>query len=156
MKSGVCGLLLIACMAVGCGERQSEYGEPEAVQAYLGGIRGVLQELRGLDQEIAAAVSADTMDADVIVPLIEERFRPALAGIQQRASGLTAADDLASVQRELMTYLELRLRAFDLAIQGRREGRPELFDEFTRLQIQADRLGRRLERSVTRLRASLR
>lgn len=112
----------------------------------------MLQELRVLDKQIASQVTADTLDAGRIVPLIRDQFRPAIAGLRQRVEALRPDSVEARVNQQFLRYLDLRLRAYDLAIQGEKERRDELFEEFARLQVQADAEGRSLEEEIRQAR----
>jgi hypothetical protein len=119
------------------------------------GVRQLLQELRQLNQEMAAATPGDTVDPNVIIPLIADRFRPAVVGLEERARRLSPTPQLEPVQEKLLDYLRLWREAYDLALQGHREGRPELYDESARRQLQADRAGRALEDDLARVRQAL-
>lgn len=142
--------VLIAVLALAaCGQR----GKPQAAaRDYMQEVRQVLQELRALDRQIATQVTADTLDSSSIVPLIRQRYRPILADLRQRVGGLQPDSALAGVNQQLLHYLDLRLRAYDLAMQGEQEQRPELFEEFARLQVQADGVGRSLEEELRQVR----
>lgn len=141
MKAEV--LLIAALLLAACGRREGK--APEAGKDYMQEVQQVLLELRVLDKQIAAQVTADTLGSSRIVPLIRQQYRPALAGLRQRVAALSPGEDLAAVNQQLLRYLDLRLQAYDLAIQGEREQRQELFEEFSRLQVQADAAGRELE-----------
>lgn len=121
-------------------------------QDYLQEVQQVLQELRVLDQQIAAQVTADTLDSSRIVPLIRQQYRPAMAGLRQRVAGLKPDSGFAVVNQRLLHYLDLRLQAYDLAIRGEREQRQEFFEEFSRLQVQADAVGRTVEEALRQAR----
>ena len=136
---------VMALAACGAGGRSSNKG-------YLQEVQQVLQELRALDQQIAAQVTADTLDSRSIVPLIRQQYRPALAGLRQRVAGLKPDSAFAAVNQELQRYLDLRLQAYDLAIQGEQEQRQELFEQFSQLQVQADGVGRNLEDALRQAR----
>jgi hypothetical protein len=153
-------LLAAAALAAtclwGCGtERQTEYGPGAQVAAYMKEVRQVLQELRQLNRQLAEAVPGDTVATSVIIPLIADRFRPALAGLEERATRMAPTPQLEPVHRQLQEYLRLWREGFDLALQGDREGRPELFSEFGRRQLQADQVGRVLEDQLARVRQAL-
>ena len=142
--------VLIAVLTLAaCGQR----GKPQAAaRDYMQEVRQVLQELRALDRQIATQVTADTLDSSSIVPLIRQRYRPVLADLRRRVGGLEPDSALAGVNQQLLHYLDLRLRAYDLAMQGEQEQRPELFEEFARLQVQADGVGRSLEEELRQVR----
>lgn len=141
-------MLVAALLLAACGRRT----EQAQGAAYLQQVQQVLQELRALDQQIAAQVTADTLGSNRIVPLIRQQYRPALAGLRQRVAGLSPSTGLEGVNQQLLHYLDLRLRAYDLAIQGAQEERPELFEEFSRLQVEADQVGRTLEEELRQAR----
>ena len=151
-----CAMLLTLLLLPSCGEKQTEYGPAGEVRIYLDELKDILQQLRSLEQQIGQAVPTDTVAIEVIAPLIQDRFRPTLVDLHDRALRLQAGAALDSVHQQLLSYLELRIRAFDLVLEGVRQEQPELFDEFTRLQIEADRTGRVLEKTIVRIRQSLR
>jgi hypothetical protein len=134
---------------VACGGREAEV---PAGRDYLQEVQQVLQELRVLDRQIAAQVIADTLDSGSIVPLIRQQYRPTLALLRQRVAALAPDSAFSEVNQQLLGYLDLRLRAYDLAIQGEQEQRQELFEEFARLQVQADAEGRALEEGLRQAR----
>ena len=149
-------VFLLCVLLLACGEsRQSEYGPVPEVIDYLEKIKDILQEVRVLDQQIAQAVPADSVQAEVIVPLIEARFRPVLATLYERAQKIEHGQPLAPTHQKLLDYLRLRLQAFDLVLQGDRENRPELFEAFGRCQIEADAVGRSLEKTLLDIQQSL-
>lgn len=141
---------VVMLMLMACGSREGK--SPGTGKDYLQEVQQVLQELRVLDQQIAAQVIADTLDSSRIVPLIRQRYRPALADLHQRVAGLKPDSAFAAVNQHLLDYLDLRLQAYDLAIRGEREQRQEFFEEFSRLQVQADGLGRSLEEELRQVR----
>ena len=144
-------ILLLACST----ERQTQYGPGSQVTAYLQGVRQLLQELRALNKEMAAAVPGDTVDTSVIIPLIAGKFQPTLLRLEERARQLSPTPQLEPVHQKLQEYLRLWREAYDLALQGDREHKPELFVEFGRRQLQADRAGRALEDELTQVRQGL-
>ncbi len=137
---------LAALWLAACGGR--ERGAPESGSDYLQEVQQVLLDLRVLDKQIASQVTADTLDAGRIVPLIRDQFRPALAGLRQRVEVLKPDSAFTPVNQQLLRYLDLRLKAYDLAIRGGQEGRQELFEEFAQLQLRADTEGRNLEEAL--------
>ena len=151
-----CGAMLLALLLLSCGEKQTEYGPAGEVRIYLDELKDILQQLRILEQQIGQAVPADTIAIEVIAPLIQNRFGPALGDLRDRALQLQASAALDSVHQQLLSYLELRVRAFDLVLESVRQQQPERLDEFTRLQIEADRTGRALEKTILMIRQSLR
>ncbi len=147
MRVGVwfCFLALAAC---GRGREGAEAGRAEN---YLGEVKQLLQELRALDQQIARQITADTLDSRLIVPLIRQEFRPGIARLHERASRLDHPSSIDSTHQKLLRYLELRLGAYDLAIRGEEEQNPQLFAQFSRLQLEADTVGRTLEEELRQL-----
>ena len=142
MKRGML-LLMLMCCACGRGGEQAP-----AAGNYLQEVQQVLQALRVLDQQISQQVTGDTLASNQIVPLIRQEFRPTIARLRERVAGLQPDSTFAAVNQQLLHYLDLRLKAYDLAIQGAQEERPELFEEFARLQVQADGVGRALEEDL--------
>lgn len=147
MKARILALAVLLLAACGGREAKAPSGKE-----YMREVQQVLQELRLLDRQIADQVTADTLDSSRIMPLIRQQYRPALAGLRQRVAALEPDSALAAVNQQLLRYLDLRLRAYDLAIQGEQEERQELFEEFSRLQVQADAEGRALEEELRQAR----
>lgn len=143
---------VFAALWIACGGEKEAGAPAPAPKGYLDEVQQVLLELRVLDKQIAAQITADTLDANRIVPLIRNQFRPALAGLRQRVGGFRPDSAYAGVNGQLLRYLDLRLQAYDLAIQGAQERQQELFDEFGRLQVQADAEGRNLEEALRQAR----
>lgn len=145
-------VLLLAAAALGCGAGDTElartHRDLDSLRAYLG-------QLRAMEDELAAATGAGEVSSEVIVPLIAARFRPTLAALRQRAERLEPTERVRGTRDLLLTYLDVRLGAYDAAIQGQAEGRPELFDLFAARQDRADSLGRGLEDQIFRLRSSV-
>ncbi len=148
-KRAIAGLLLSVVFLLACGEEpQTEYGPVSEVNSYLSQVRQLLQALRMLDAQISKAVAAGTVEADYIVPLIRDSFRPALVDLHERATHIAHGEKLDPLHRQFLDYLELRIKAYDAAIAGGEQNRPELFEEFSRLQTQAQELGRQLEKGI--------
>ena len=148
-KRSVAGLLLSVTFLFACGEEpQTEYGPVSEVNSYLSQVRQLLQALRMLDAQVAKEVATGTVEADYIVPLIRDSFRPALIDLHDRATHIVHGEKLDPLHRQLLDYLELRIKAYDTAIAGDEQNRPELFEEFSRLQTQAQELGRQLEKGI--------
>ena len=145
-------LVLLAVAAFGCGSGDTElartHRDMDSLRVYLG-------ELRAMEYELGEVVSSDSVASEVIVPLIADRFRPTVAGLRGRAEGLRATEPVRTARNLLLSYLEVRLQAYDAAILGQAEGRPELFELFAAKQSQADSLGRALEDEVFRLRSAV-
>jgi len=151
MKFGktVTSLLLSATFLFACGEEpQTEYGPVSEVNSYLSQVRQLLQALRMLDAQVSKVVTTGTVEADYIVPLIRDSFRPAVVDLHDRATQIAHGEKLEPLHRQLLDYLELRIKAYDAAIEGGEQDRPELFEEFSRLQTQAQELGRQLEKGI--------
>ena len=153
-------LAVLTCSGVylGCGGTPESGDQPATVgqvDAYLTHLKPLLQEVRSLDVDIARAVPADSIAADVIVPLIEQRFRPKLIELADKAQKIAPVPALATVHNHLRDYLHLRLEAFDLAVQGARRGQPELFAEFATRLGEADEAGRALKIALDEVRYNL-
>lgn len=101
-----------------------------------------------MDHQIGQIVLADTVSSEDIVPQIAERFHPTIVQLQERVDDLAAPPRLMPVKETLTRYLGLRREAYDAAISGMEQGRSELFDTFSRKQIEADGIGRLLETQV--------
>lgn len=138
---------------VACGES----GDPELARThqYLDSLKVYLGELRVMEYDLGQVVQSETMASDVIVPLIAERCRPTVSGLRQRAARLQLTDRVRPTQQVLISYLDLRLAAYDAALRGQAEGRPELFELFTRRQAEADSVGLVLKDAVYQLRAQV-
>ena len=145
--------LFLACDAP---SRKTEFGDSNTVSLYLEALRPVLQELRTLDREIESTVSADTVASDLIVPLIQRQFRTKLVQLQVRVQQLPTTPALISTNLRLLSYLKLRIRAYDLALEGARDNRPELFNAFDQKQAQADSAARVFEISLRKVQESFR
>ena len=144
----VSGALTTALLLGSCGDTQTEYGPRTATHEYLSEVKSILQELRVLEHHIGQAVPQDTVAAEVILPLIENRFRPKLQTLDQRARQLSVDARLDTVHQQLLTYLALRLKAFDKVILAVRGGRPEMLEEYYALLDSADAVGRNLEEAI--------
>jgi hypothetical protein len=151
-------LLAAGCLAVLACETPSidtKFGASNSVGLYLEGVKPLLQDLRVLDRQIEDAVPADSVDSHVIVPLIEERFLPQLMQLRGRAQQLPTTAKLLATNRKLLAYLDLRIEAYDLVLEGARENRPELFAAFYNKQIEADTAARVFETSLRQVQDSL-
>lgn len=153
-------LAALACgwICLGCGGAPEDESQPAVagqIDAYLTHIKPLLQEVRALDVEIARAVPTDSIASDVIVPLIEQRFRPKLIELMDGVQKISATPELATLHNHLRDYLRLRLEAFDLAVEGERQGQPELFDEFAARLEEADEAGRALKIALDEVRYNL-
>ena len=89
------------------------------------------------------------------MPLIEQRFRPKLIELADQVQKIAPAPALATAHNDLRDYLRLRLEAFDLAVQGARQGEPELFAEFAARLGEADEAGRALKIALDEVRYNL-
>lgn len=147
-----CGLLFLGC---GNTTEQDPPANTGQIDAYLDHLKPLLQEVRSLDVEIARAVPTDSISADVIVPLIESRFRPKLIELSAQVQEIAPAPELTAAHNHLRDYLRLRLEAFDLAIQGARIGQPELFELFAERLDEADEAGRALKSALDEARYGL-
>lgn len=145
------GLCLLLAALVSCGHGPGE--DAAQTRAYMAGLGTVLQRLRATEAQIAAAVPADSVRADAILPLIEGRFLPALRGLRTMADGLHPTARLQPVHAQLVAYLGLRVQAFELARDGARSGRPDLLARFAQAQNEADRAGRVLQQAILQARA---
>ena len=147
--AGWAAAALLCAAVLGCGkEDDPARAEREAEYAYLDSMRVYLQELRLLDHRIGQIVLADTVSSQDIVPQIATRFRPTIIQLQERVDGMRTPSRLEPVTETLTSYLALRRKAYDAAIRGMEEDKPELYDVFSRTQIEADKIGRMLEAQV--------
>ena len=144
--------LLLVAFAAACAAGETEL---QRTHIYMDSLRVYLGELRRMDHDLNKVVTTDTLAADVIVPLIAERFRPTVADLRRRASAVTTTATVDSAHGLLLRYLDMRLQAYDAAIRGRDESRPELYEEFAHRQIEAQILGDDLEDLVQALRTSI-
>lgn len=82
-------LLMTALLtAAACSDDSSDTNDSAQTDIYLDQVKYVLQEVRSIEKEIALAVPADSVTADVIAPLVEQRFRPKLADLSKQADAL--------------------------------------------------------------------
>lgn len=135
-------------LATGCGEEQTEL---QRSRAYMDSLGVFLGELRLMEHELNKVVLSDTVSADLIVPVIAERLRPTVSDLQRRTDGLRPTADVRIAHELLLKYLDLRLQAYDAALQANAESRPELFDVFAIRQIEAQEIGHKLEDESQRL-----
>ena len=145
----------LAALSCGAPSRDTEFGASNTVGRYLEAVKPLLQDLRVLDRQIEDAVPADNVESHVIVPLIEERFLPQLTQLHERAQQLPTTAKLLATNSKLLSYLELRMRAYDLALEGARQNRPELFASFYQKQVEADSAARVFETSLRQVQDSL-
>ena len=144
----ICAAVLCACL-LACGREDDPVrAERRAEYTCLDSLRVYLQALRTMDHQIGQIVLADTVSSEDIVPQIAERFHPTIVQLQERVDDLAAPPRLMPVKETLTRYLGLRREAYDAAISGMEQGRSELFDTFSRKQIEADGIGRLLETQV--------
>ena len=151
--ASICCVLALSCDS---SPRQTEFGPVSTVSAYLEGVRPVLQDLRVLNREIEDAVQSESVQIEVILPLIKEEYRPQLIQLQNRAQQLAPGTNLRPINDKLLAYLELRIRAYDLVLAGARENKPELFTAFYQTQIEADSAARVFETSLRQVQDSMR
>ena len=118
-------------------------------------LRLYLGDLRLMDHELGKIIETDTVSADVIVPLVAERLRPTVSDLRRRADSLQPTPVLDNAHTLLLSYLDVRLQAYDAVLQGQAEARPELFELFARKQIEAQQIGRDLEDEAQRLRSQI-
>lgn len=140
------GFLALAACARGKGAEEAARAE-----VYLGEVKQLLQELRALDQQIARQITADTLDSRLIIPLIRQQFQPVVARLRDRVAALDHPPPVEAAHQQLLGYLGLRLEAYELAIRGEEEKNSEMFAQFSRLQLEADTAGRKLEEELRRL-----
>lgn len=147
-------LLGMSLVLNGCGDDELR-AQRLVEHSFLDSVAVHLQNLRALDQEIGRVVMTDTVSSVEIVPLIAERFRPVIAGLHRRVTALRTTPKVAPAKESLLHYLDLRLAAYDAAIAGLAEDRAELFEEFSRKQIEADRLGRAMEQQIREIKTQV-
>ncbi len=145
----------LAALSCGAPSRDTEFGAANTVGRYLEAMKPLLQDLRLLDRQIEDAVPADNVESHVIVPLIEKQFLPQLKLLHQRAQQLPTTAELLATNSKLLSYLELRMRAYDLVLEGARQNRPELFTSFYQKQVEADSAARVFETSLRQVQDSL-
>jgi len=150
------GLLGASLGLSGCGGGdESQHAQRLVEHAFLDSTAEYLQNLRAMEQEIGQMVLADTVNSVEIVPLISQRYRPLVAGLHERVLALDTTAVVAPVRKAFADYLALRVAAYDAAIAGLAEDRPELYDQFSRMQVEVDRLGRSLDRQIKEVRAQV-
>ncbi len=137
-------------LAAGCGGGDTEL---QNTHAYMDSLRVYLGDLRLMDHQLGKVVQSDTVSAEVSVPLIAETLRPTVGDLRRRADDLQVTPVVRDAHTLLLAYLDIRLQAYDAALQGQAEARPELFELFARKQTEAEEMGRHLEDETQRLRA---
>ena len=145
----------LAALSCGAPSRDTEFGASNTVGLYLEAVKPILQDLRLLERQIEEAVPADNVQSDVIVPLIEEQFLPQLTKLHDRVQQLPTTAELLATNDKFLAYLELRMKAYNLVLQGARENRPELFASFDQKQAAADSASRVFETSLRQVQDSL-
>lgn len=142
--------------AAACSDDSSDTNDSAQTDIYLDQVKYVLQEVRSIEKEIALAVPADSVTADVIAPLVEQRFRPKLADLSKQADALQPSNpDLQPSHQLLKDYLRLRLEGFDLIIEGARLRDQALFDQFSERLSEAEEVGHSLELAIDRIRQNM-
>lgn len=144
-------------LALGCAnEDATEGNDAERAVRYLDEVGVIIQSVRSLEVDIERAVPTDSVDIEVIYPLVEQRFRPLVAQLaEQAAAQQPTLTDLQPTHQLLQDYLRLRLEAFDLILEGVRQQDAALFDQFPERLKQANAIGQGLEQSIERLRQNL-
>ncbi len=144
-------------LALGCAnEDATEGNDAERAVRYLDEVGVIIQSVRSLEVDIERAVPTDSVDIEVIYPLVEQRFRPLVAQLAEQAAALQPTlTDLQPTHQLLQDYLRLRLEAFDLILEGVRQQDAALFDQFPERLKQANAIGQGLEQSIERLRQNL-
>lgn len=145
-------VVLFALLLTACGQQDAEL---QKTHAYMDSLRLYLGDLRVMDYELNQVVEGDTVSADVIIPLIAAKLRPTVDDLRQRADSLQPTAVVASAHTMLVSYLDTRLQAYDAALQGQSENRPELFELFAHKQIEAQDIGDELETEAQRLRTQI-
>lgn len=158
MLTKILAVLALCLLGLGCGElseKEAPHTTAGDVDAYLDHLKPLLQELRSLDVEIARAVPADSVSSDVIVPLIESRFRPKLIELSGQVQEVAPIPEVATAHKHLRDYLRLRLEAFDLALEGVRLNDAALLEQFGQKLTAADEAGRALKSALDEIRYDL-
>ena len=135
-----------------CGE---DTGDLQQTHAYMDSLRLYLGDLRLMDHQLAKIVESDTVSADLIIPVIAESLRPKVEELRQRADVLQPTPLVHNVHTLLLSYLDTRLQAYDAALLGQAEARPELFELFAHKQFEAQQIGEALEDEAQRLRSQV-
>ena len=141
-------LVLTTLLAVAsCSEKSSEKSDSAQIDTYLDQVKYVLQEVRSMEKEITA---------EVIAPLIGQRFRPKLADLSKQTEALKPSHpDLQPSYQLLKDYLRLRIEGFDLIIEGARLQDQTLFDQFSERLAEAEEVGHSLEMAIDRVQQSM-
>lgn len=150
-----CAALLVAVatlMLTACAQQDTEL---QQTHAYMDSLRLYLGDLRLMNHELNQIVEGDSIGADIIIPIIAEQLRPTMDDLRQRADRLVPTPAVAQAHGLLVRYLDTRLQAYDAALQGQAEDRPELFDLFALKQIEAQDIGDELETEAQRLRTQI-
>ncbi|MDA0338032.1 MAG: hypothetical protein O2782_22915 [bacterium] len=147
-------LPLVAALALlsGCADRDTEL---QQTHAYMDSLRLYLGDLRLMDYDLRQIVEGDTVSADLIIPVIAETLRPKVEDLRRRADVLRPTPQTLAAHTLLLDYLDARLQAYDAALQGQAEARPELFEMFAHKQMEAQDIGNDLEDEAQRLRTQI-
>lgn len=148
-------LLCFLLVGASCGpeEQQTELSNSHA---YMDSVRAMLGEVRLMDHELSQVVAGQgSVSAGMIIPVIRRKLHPTLTTLRDRAGALKVMPDTQDAQDLFLSYLDKRLSAYDAALQAQHESRPELFEQFSIRQIEAETLGRELEDVLRRLRTEI-
>ncbi|MBT3343509.1 MAG: hypothetical protein HN712_28990 [Gemmatimonadetes bacterium] len=146
--------LLCLLLTGGCEEPETELSRSHA---YMDSLRTMLGELRLMDHELNQVIAGrqSGVSAALIVPIVRQKLRPTIQGLLDRTDDLTSTTATADVHDLFHTYLQTRLDAYNLLLQGGAESRPELFEYFGLKQIEAETLGRKLEDLIYKVRSEI-
>lgn len=145
---------LLAVALIQCGPQDTELNRSHA---YMDSLKTMLGELRLMDHELNQIVAdhEGPVSANLIIPIISDKLRPTVATLHSRTTTLQTTPATESVHQLMMKYLDARLKAYNTALQGQAESRPELFEAFALEQIGAETLGRELADEIYRLRGQI-
>ena len=148
----ILGLLLLAgSLLVACGG-SNEADQDGSPKSYMEEVGSILQKVRALNDRIEAAIPDGTVDLPVVAGLIESDFKPTLTGLRQRALDLTPDANHQKAHQALLTYLDLRLQAYEAILQTQDQKDLQHLQRFPALEAQADSLGADLELQLRQLR----
>ncbi len=148
-------LLCLLLVGSGCGPEEQQT-KLSSSHAYMDSVRAMLGEVRLMDHELSQVVAGqENVSAGMIIPVIRQKLHPTLTTLRERAGTLKVWPETQDAQDLFLSYLDKRLSAYDAALQAQQESRPELFEQFSIRQIEAETLGRELEDVLRRLRTEI-
>ena len=129
-------------LLVGCGNDDSTvFGHVDDVRAYRSALNPLVVEVSTIENEVTErAVGTDSVAVDSrIVPVYQE-LRPRLEAVQQSLEAIRPPRKLRTLHASITELVQLRLDAYQLAIDGFTAGDVSLYDDAVARLAQANGL----------------